>query len=321
MLRYQENWRSQSQSEKQAPKQLCFFPAVMSPPPLGVTQNSERTRPAAAGSGPPRGNRAAAVAWRYSLHRAGFSQTWRSCAPVHTGTQPAFLKAPCSRLGSGDEQWVFDQRGHERIHSLLMWKPALTHRGAAHTPTRPFHAEARSQPARCLLARQSQPGCAPENAIWWPATAAVWWINSSRELPSGKIKSLQLETSQPAKDQRQSSLTSFCKMELLARGSMTTRHLLLFCIFAVPTESSKCHISELKKTMSKYRRKWQPTPVFYSSLGNPMDRGAWQAPWSCRESNMTKWLNNNNTVYTHTHTHTASTSNLSEWLSLVFAAL
>ena len=44
---------------------------------------------------------------------------------------------------------------------------------------------------------------------------------------------------------------------------MTTRHLLLFCIFAVPTESSKCHISELKKTMSKYRRKWQPTPVFF----------------------------------------------------------
>ena len=62
---------------------------------------------------------------------------------------------------------------------------------------------------------------------------------------------------------RQSSLTSFCKMELLARGYMTTQHLLLFCIFAVPTESSKCHISELKKTMSKYRRKWQPTPVFF----------------------------------------------------------
>ena len=92
MLRYQENWRSQSQSEKQAQKQLCFFPAVMSPPSLGVTQNSERTRPAAAGSGPPRGNRAAAVAWHYSLHRAGFSQTWRSCAPVHMEHSRLFWK-------------------------------------------------------------------------------------------------------------------------------------------------------------------------------------------------------------------------------------
>ena len=27
---------------------------------------------------------------------------------------------------------------------------------------------------------------------------------------------------------------------------------------------------------------WQPTPVFL--LENPMDRGAWWAPWGCKES-------------------------------------
>ena len=66
---------------------------------------------------------------------------------------------------------------------------------------------------------------------------------------------------------------------------MTTRHLLLFCIFVVPTESSKRHISELKKTMSI---EGNGNALQYSSLGNPMDRGAWQAPRSHKESNMTK---------------------------------
>ena len=31
-----------------------------------------------------------------------------------------------------------------------------------------------------------------------------------------------------------------------------------------------------------WRRNWQPTPVFL--LENPMDRGAWWAPWGCKES-------------------------------------
>ena len=31
-----------------------------------------------------------------------------------------------------------------------------------------------------------------------------------------------------------------------------------------------------------WRRKWQHTPVFLP-IGNPMDRGAWQAsPWGCK---------------------------------------
>ena len=163
----------------------------------GVTQNLDRGRPAPAGSSPPRGNPAAAVAWQYSSHGAGSSQTCCSHTPVYTGTQPAFLKAPRSLLGSGDEQRVFDQRSRERTCSLLTWEPALKHKGAAHTPTRSFHGEARSRPVGCLLAPQRQPGCAPENVVWWPpASAAVWWVNSSRELPSGKINSLQLETGQ-----------------------------------------------------------------------------------------------------------------------------
>ena len=36
-------------------------------------------------------------------------------------------------------------------------------------------------------------------------------------------------------------------------------------------------------------------PLQYSFLGNPMDRGAWQAtdPWSHKESNITEQLNDN----------------------------
>ena len=29
-------------------------------------------------------------------------------------------------------------------------------------------------------------------------------------------------------------------------------------------------------------------PLQYSCLENPMDRGAWQAPWDCKESNTTE---------------------------------
>ena len=38
------------------------------------------------------------------------------------------------------------------------------------------------------------------------------------------------------------------------------------------------------------------SPLQYSSLGNPMDRGAWWATFhgSGKESDMTQWLNNNN---------------------------
>ena len=31
-------------------------------------------------------------------------------------------------------------------------------------------------------------------------------------------------------------------------------------------------------------------PLQYSCLGNPMDRGAWWATWSCKKSNTTKRL-------------------------------
>ena len=43
----------------------------------------------------------------------------------------------------------------------------------------------------------------------------------------------------------------------------------------------------------QWRRKWQPTPVFFP--GNPMDRGAWRATVHgvTKESNTTYWLNNN----------------------------
>ena len=34
--------------------------------------------------------------------------------------------------------------------------------------------------------------------------------------------------------------------------------------------------------------KWQPTPVFL--LENSLDRGAWQAPWRRKESDMTEQL-------------------------------
>ena len=35
------------------------------------------------------------------------------------------------------------------------------------------------------------------------------------------------------------------------------------------------------------------TPLQYSCLENPMDRGAWWAlPWGGKELDMTKWLNN-----------------------------
>ena len=31
-------------------------------------------------------------------------------------------------------------------------------------------------------------------------------------------------------------------------------------------------------------------PLHYSCLENPMDRGAWQAPWGCKEWEATEWL-------------------------------
>ena len=31
-------------------------------------------------------------------------------------------------------------------------------------------------------------------------------------------------------------------------------------------------------------------PLQYSCLGNPMDRGVWQAPWGCKESDVTEFL-------------------------------
>ena len=49
-------------------------------------------------------------------------------------------------------------------------------------------------------------------------------------------------------------------------------------------------------------------PLQYSSLKNPMDRGAWQgySLWSCKELDMTKRLNNNMYLYIYIlsmHTH------------------
>ena len=41
------------------------------------------------------------------------------------------------------------------------------------------------------------------------------------------------------------------------------------------------------------------TPLQYSCLGNPMDRGAWQAtgsPWGCKQWDMTERLNNNHSA-------------------------
>ena len=29
-------------------------------------------------------------------------------------------------------------------------------------------------------------------------------------------------------------------------------------------------------------------PLYYSCLGNPMDKGAWLAPWGCKESDLTE---------------------------------
>ena len=44
----------------------------------------------------------------------------------------------------------------------------------------------------------------------------------------------------------------------------------------------------------QWRRKWQPTPVFFP--GNPMDRGAWRATnhGVAKESDTTYQVNNNN---------------------------
>ena len=53
------------------------------------------------------------------------------------------------------------------------------------------------------------------------------------------------------------------------------------------------------------------TPVPYSCLENPMDRGAWWATvcglcsqWGCKESDMTEH------THTHTHTHTHITHHI-----------
>ena len=46
-------------------------------------------------------------------------------------------------------------------------------------------------------------------------------------------------------------------------------------------------------------RKWQPTPLQYSCLGNSMDRGAW---WAAHHG--IKELDTTEHVHTHTHTHT-----------------
>ena len=52
-----------------------------------------------------------------------------------------------------------------------------------------------------------------------------------------------------------------------------------------------------------WRRKWQPTPVFL--LGNPTDRGPWQATvHGIAESDTTEWLSTCTRAHTHTHTHT-----------------
>ena len=48
-----------------------------------------------------------------------------------------------------------------------------------------------------------------------------------------------------------------------------------------------------------WKRKWQPTPVFFLAWKIPgknfpgMDRGAWQAPWGCKELDTTEH------IYTH----------------------
>jgi len=49
-----------------------------------------------------------------------------------------------------------------------------------------------------------------------------------------------------------------------------------------------------------WRRKWQPA-LQYSFLGNPMDRGAWQAAGYGITKSLTQL-----SIHTHTHTHTHS---------------
>ena len=51
----------------------------------------------------------------------------------------------------------------------------------------------------------------------------------------------------------------------------------------------------LKKSKKKKKKKSSPGerngyPLQYSCLGNPMDTGAWQAPWCCKKSDTTQQL-------------------------------
>ena len=53
----------------------------------------------------------------------------------------------------------------------------------------------------------------------------------------------------------------------------------------------RCKIQEFHHWVRKFpwRRKWQPTPVFFA--GKSMDRGAWWAcPWGCKESDTSEQL-------------------------------
>ena len=68
------------------------------------------------------------------------------------------------------------------------------------------------------------------------------------------------------------------------------------------TEIGASHVAQLGKNLPTIQetgvqflgqedpleKKGNGNPLQYSCLENPMDRGAWQAPWGCKELNMTE---------------------------------
>ena len=45
---------------------------------------------------------------------------------------------------------------------------------------------------------------------------------------------------------------------------------------------------------SPQRREWQPSPVFLPGKSRGQRGLVWYSTWGCKESDVTKWLNNNN---------------------------
>ena len=52
-----------------------------------------------------------------------------------------------------------------------------------------------------------------------------------------------------------------------------------------------------------WRRKWQPTPVFWPGKSHGQRSLKGYSPWGCQESDTSEQLN----THTHTHTHTRLT--------------